>query len=190
MLIDGSAEALANDFPPALRAVLTEGPSDVAICVGNDSLTAEGAVLVPFGGAEHDWAALELAAWLASVRAARLRLLGVTTEPSAGRRDASRLLASASLAVQQLVGVMAEPLLVQPGAAGILAAIDDEADVLVVGLSTDWARDGLGPVRTELARSAPCPTLLIRRGIRPGGLAAAASLTRFTWSLSETREHQ
>jgi hypothetical protein len=58
-----------------------------------------------------------------------------------------------------------------------------EAGLLVVGLSTRWHREGLGPARLGLARDATPPTLLVRRGLRPGGLAPPAALTRFTWSI-------
>ena len=54
---------------------------------------------------------------------------------------------------------------------------------LVVGLSTRWHAEGLGGARLRLAREAVPPTLLVRRGLRPGGLAPPAALTRFTWSL-------
>ena len=52
----------------------------------------------------------------------------------------------------------------------------------VVGLSDRWRKDGLGPTRGALAASGH-PTLLVRKGLRPGGLAPAENLTRFTWSL-------
>ena len=58
-----------------------------------------------------------------------------------------------------------------------------EAGLLVVGLSTRWHREGLGPARLRLAREATPPTLLVRRGLRPGGLAPRAALTHFTWSI-------
>src|SRR5207237_1272361 len=74
-------------------------------------------VLVPFGGGREGWAALELGAWLARAHALPLRLLGV--ESGAGRRDASRTLAGASLALQRFAGASAEPVLVPPGPEGI-----------------------------------------------------------------------
>jgi hypothetical protein len=58
-----------------------------------------------------------------------------------------------------------------------------DVGLLVVGLSTRWHREGLGPARLRLAREAAPPTLLVRRGLRPGGLAPPAALTRFTWSI-------
>jgi hypothetical protein len=52
-----------------------------------------------------------------------------------------------------------------------------------VGLPERWRRDGLGRVRGSLAGTARPPVLLVRRGLRPGGLAPRESLTRFTWTL-------
>jgi hypothetical protein len=132
---------------------------------------------VPFAGAEHDWSAIELGAWLADSWGVPLRLAGPAID---GGRDASRLLASASLAVQRALGVAAEPLLIEPGPELVAAA--QEAAIAVVGLSDRWRKEGLGPTRGTIARSGR-PTLLVRKGLRPGGLAPAANLTRFTWSL-------
>jgi hypothetical protein len=58
-----------------------------------------------------------------------------------------------------------------------------EAAVVVVGLPERWRRAGLGAVRSALALNARAPALLVRRGLRPGGLAPRDSLTRFTWTL-------
>ena len=41
-----------------------------------------------------------------------------------------------------------------------------DAGLLVVGLSTRWEREGLGAARLRLAREAPPPTLLVRKGLR------------------------
>jgi hypothetical protein len=142
----------------------------------------EGPVLVPFGGAEHDWAAVELGGWLARAKGLPLRLAGAAAAPEQGRRDASRLLSHGALAVQRVLGISAEPVLISRGEEGILEASRD-AGLLVVGLSARWHREGLGPARLGLARNAIPPTLLVRRGLRPGGLAPPATLTRFTWSL-------
>jgi DNA-binding SARP family transcriptional activator len=164
-----------------LTAVLAETPCDVALLASGDA-AHEGPVLVPFGGAEHDWAAVELGAWLARAKGLPLRLAGAAAVPEQGRRDASRLLSHGALAVQRVLGISAEPVLISRGEEGILEASRD-AGLLVVGLSTRWHREGLGPARLRLARDATPPTLLVRRGLRPGGLAPPASLTRFTWSI-------
>jgi hypothetical protein len=58
---------------------------------------------------------------------------------------------------------------------GMLEASRD-AGLLVVGLSTRWHQEGLGEARLTLAREATPPTLLVRRGLRPGGLAPPAAL--------------
>jgi hypothetical protein len=136
--------------------------------------------MVPFSGADDDWSAVELGAWLASARGTSLCPAG-----SAGQspgRDASRLLASASLAVQRVVGVAAEPLLVAPEP-GALAAAAAAAGLVVVGLPDRWRQAGLGPARTALLERDDGATLLVHRGLRPGGLAPAGSETRFTWTI-------
>jgi hypothetical protein len=63
-------------------------------------------------------------------------------------------------------------------------ALAEGAGLLVVGFPDGWAQEGLGRVRTELAASPPAPTVLVRRGTRPGGLAPADAPTRFGWSLT------
>jgi DNA-binding SARP family transcriptional activator len=182
LLADAPDDLQAEGAPDEqLTAVLAEAPCDVALLVPREA-TPEGPVLVPFGGAEHDWAAVELGAWLARADQAPLRLAGAAAVPEQGRRDASRLLSHGALAVQRVLGISAEPLLTQPGEEGMLEASRD-AGLLVVGLSTRWHREGLGPARLRLAREAAPPTLLVRRGLRPGGLAPPAALTRFTWSI-------
>ena len=97
-------------------------------------------------------------------------------------RDASRLLASASLAVQRALGVHAEPLLVEPDAQALVDAART-ASLVVVRLTERWRRDGVGQARTALATSPDHPTLLVRRGLRPGGLAPDSAATRFTWTV-------
>jgi DNA-binding SARP family transcriptional activator len=183
LLLTDATDGLLTDGRPGeqLAALLAETPCDVALLAARD-MAPDGAVLVPFGGAEHDWAAVELGAWVAQAEQAPLRLVGARAVPERGRRDASRLLSHAALAIQRLLGIAAEPLLTAPGEAGILDASRD-ARLLVVGLSTRWHDEGLGPARLRLARDAAPPTLLVRRGLRPGGIAPPATLTRFTWSV-------
>jgi DNA-binding SARP family transcriptional activator len=160
-------------------ALLDQAPCDVGIVVGGGH--APGSVVVPFAGAEHDWAAVELGAWLARGRGVALRLAGAAV--GADGRDASRLLANASIAVQRALGVPAEPVLVAPEP-DALVAVAQEAGVVVVGLTDRWRRDGLGRARTAIATQASAPTVLVRRGIRPGGLAPRESETRFTWTIA------
>ena len=172
------ADADPAELSPEVVALLERAPCDVALLVGN-AVACTGPVLTPFGGAEHDWAAVELAAWLAAGTGEKLRLAGAATQDA----DASRLVARAALLVQRVVGVDTEPLLVEPGAAGLIAAAAD-ARAVVVGLSLRWRSEGIGRTRLEIADAAAAPVLLVRHGRRPGGLAPAEGRTRFTWSLS------
>jgi hypothetical protein len=182
LVAEATDELLAQGAPDDdLTALLEKAPCDVALLVARKG-TTEGPVLVPFGGAEHDWAAVELGAWFAHATHSALRLAGAEAVPERSRRDASRLLAHGALAVQRVLGISAEPLLVPPGEDGMLEASGD-AGLLVVGLSTRWYGEGLGRARLKLAREAAPPTLLVRRGVRPGGLAPSPALTRFTWSI-------
>jgi len=186
VLLDGRRPLVGGSVPRGdVGIVLQEAPCDIGVLVEREGrpplVGPDGPVVVPFGGADHDWAALELAAWLASDRGAPLRLLGVESDPDRGERDASRLLANASLVLQQLAGLAAEPVLVAPGRQGILDAAGDAA-LLVVGLSERWRDEGLGPVRSEIAQHAIAPVLFVRRGSRPGALASRDDVTRFTWS--------
>jgi hypothetical protein len=70
--------------------------------------------------------------------------------------------------------------LVNPGPDVIRAARD--AGLLVVGMSESWRDEGLGPLRAEIVKDAPAPTLLVRRGERAGVLAGREDVTRFRWS--------
>ena len=178
LLVACAPDGLLDD--PIVGAVLAAVPCDVAVLIGGD--VRAGPVLVPFAGAAHDWAAVELGAWLAGATEEPLILAGTFAQPDSGRRDASHLLASASLAVQRALGIAAEPLLVEPGATAIVQAAE-AAGCVVVGLSDRWPRDGLGTVRHALAIAGGPPTVLVRRGVRPGGIAPDHSLSRYTWSL-------
>jgi DNA-binding SARP family transcriptional activator len=173
----------AGDPPHELCRLVGDAPCDVGLLLGGErvGLGADALVAVPFGGAEHDWAAVEVGAWLARSTGGPLALVGTLGDPAADRRDASRLLASASLIVQRVTGVVAEPRLAAAGAESIAAAVPDAA-VLVAGLSPRWRREGIGAERLALARAAP--VVLVRRGVRPGGLAPPEGLTRFSWTLA------
>jgi DNA-binding SARP family transcriptional activator len=184
MLLDAPDALLSEDVPADdLMALIASAPCDVALVAGSQRRGAAGgqAVMVPFGGHEHDWAAVELGAWFAGATGIPLQLIGARGDPRTGRRDASRLLGHASIALQRGLGITAEPVLTAPGTDGIIAAAE-RAAVVVVGVSDRFAREGLGATRIEIARRASVPVVLVRRGLRPGGLAPRRALTRFTWS--------
>ena len=73
-------------------------------------------------------------------------------------------------------------MLVEPGAGDLVRAAG-EAALVVSGLTDRWRKDGLGPVRSALAAMPSTPLILVRRGLRPGGLAPPESYTRFTWTI-------
>ncbi len=72
------------------------------------------------------------------------------------------MLADAGLLLQRYTGISAEPLVSEPGV-GIVGEMEG-AGLLVVGLSLRWRQEGLGPVRSEIAKAAPAPVLFVRRG--------------------------
>jgi Kef-type K+ transport system membrane component KefB len=184
VLLDGQRPLLGEGVPRgAVGKVLQEAPSDVAVLVARQDadlgLGPDAPVLIPFGGAEHDWAALELGAWISSATGAPLKLLGAAGEDEGTR--VTRLLGDAGLLIQQYAGVPSEPIVARPGREGVVEAAEG-AGLLVVGLSDRWRDEGLGPTRSEIARAAPSPVLFVRRGTRTGALAPATDVTRFSWS--------
>jgi hypothetical protein len=155
----------------ASAELLAEAPCDVALSNGVDVL-ADGPVAVAFGGGRDEWPALELGAWLARAHSRPLRLLG--TEAGDSRRDASRALAGASLALQRFAGVTVLTALIPPGPEAISGA------AVVCSLP----RAELDPTRNALL-TAPFPVLLVHGGLRPSGLAPAETRTRYRWSLAQ-----
>ena len=180
LVMDAGKAPLAG----AAATVLEQAPCDVALVLAGSGTAGGGPVVVPFGAAGHDWAALELGAWLARTTGAPLRLVGAADRRRQGR-DASRLLADASLIVQRTAGIVAEPVLAASGRRGV-AEVAQGAGALIVGLSERWREEGLGRARSELASRPPAPTVFVRRGARPGGLAPAETRTRFSWSIEGT----
>jgi DNA-binding SARP family transcriptional activator len=167
-------------LPEPLATLLRRTGCDVGLLT-TGGRTVDGPVVTPFGGAEHDWSAIELAAWLASSLGTNLRLLGTEADPALERRDASRLLARASLLVQQVVGIVTEPLLIPSGGEGVVEAAAD-ARLLVIGLSERWREEGIGTVRAAIATAASSPVLFVRAGLQRNGIAPSQTMTRFTWT--------
>jgi hypothetical protein len=183
VLMDAPPGIDASLVPDGLTAILERSPTDVALVVRAPPGLASGTgIFAPFGGGEHDWAALELGAWLASALSGKLTLVGTQEDPRQDRRDASRLLADASLAVQRVVGVETTPLLVEANDQALIASVEP-ASVVVAGMSPRWRRDGIGAARSALVRCARPSVVLVHRGPRPGGLAPRETRTRFSWSI-------
>jgi DNA-binding SARP family transcriptional activator len=182
VLMDAPHGIDAKGIPGALTAILERSPAAVAFVAGSPIDLAGAGVFVPFGGGEHDWAALELGAWLACALSTPLRLVGTEADPARGRSDASRLLADASLAVQRVVGVETTPLLADATGEALVAAVQP-ASVVVAGISPRWRREGIGAARRAIFRDSRRAVVLVHRGPRPGGLAPHESRTRFSWSI-------
>jgi DNA-binding SARP family transcriptional activator len=165
--IDPAADAarLATEQEAELLVVtepLDGAPCDMAVLHEPAPFEPNGPILAPFGGGRDEWPALELAAWLARAHGLPLRLLGV--EATDERRDASRTLAAASLALQRFAGVSAEPALGN--------VLEQQGAAIVASLERG----------RELPGRARIPVLLVQGGLRPSGLAPARSLTRFSWT--------
>jgi Kef-type K+ transport system membrane component KefB len=186
LLLDGSRPILGSVVPRGLiGSVLEKAVCDVGVLIARSgrapAVDGRRPVVVPFGGSEHDWAALELGSWVAGARGASLRILGASGDRDEGGPDASRLLARASLVIQRLTGLAAEPVLVEAGGEGVLAATIG-GGLLVIGLSDRWRSEGIGDLRSAIARKTQVPVLFVRRGYRPGALAPRRDFTRFVWS--------
>jgi hypothetical protein len=174
-----------------IKPVLERAPCDVGVLVAREGKRIElgpGApILVPFGGAEHDWSALELGAWLGSATGAQLKLLG-----AAGATDETpavkRRLDDAGMLVREFASIKTDSIVVEGGRDGILAAARG-VGLLVVGLSESWREEGLGETRSQLARSSAAPILFVRRGQRIGALAPRDNFTRFSWSSAGLAGH-
>ena len=141
-----------------------------------------GRVLVPFGGAEHDWAAVELGAWFARANDAPLRLAGAAAVPEQGKRDASRLLSHGALAVQRVLGISAEPLLTPPGEEGHAGGEPRRRPARRRAVD-EVAPRGPRPGPPQTRQRGHSAHAARAAGSTPGGLAPPAALTRFTWSI-------
>jgi Kef-type K+ transport system membrane component KefB len=186
VITDGRQRLFGEGVPQGDGTELLERAAcDVAILVAKEQdaieLGPDHPILVPFGGAEHDWAALELGSWLAASTGAPLKLLGAGGQTDE-TKSVTRMLADAGLLVQQATGVSTEPLVVAGGRDSIVDAATG-AGLLVLGLSERWKREGLGATRAAIAAESVAPTLFVRRGTRPGLFAPKENVTQFRWSM-------
>jgi hypothetical protein len=180
-LVDAPPGTDGDRLPAELEELLDGCASDVAFLAGRSPRDGDG-ISVPFGGSEHDWAALETAAALALATGRPLRLIGTKADARTGRSDASRLLADASLAAQRVVGVAAAPVLADPTEEALAAAVAG-AWLVVVGIAPRWRDEGIGSMRRALVREG-LSVMLVHAGPRPGPLAPRETRTRYTWSVA------
>lgn len=184
LVLTNSVEGIDGEhLPDELAALFDHSPADVGVVSGAPRVSDS--IFVPFGGGEHEWAALELATWVAAAAGAEIVLLGTGSDPQSGRRDASRLLADAAVAAQRLAGVSTRPILAPASPEGLRYAVES-ADVVIIGVVEGWRTAGIGDARRALVAGG-VPLVLVHRGPRPGGLAPMESRTRFSWTLATRR---
>ena len=172
LLLEVSDEDLRG--PPQM----TDSPCDVAFVYWQARFDSALPIAVPFGGSDNDWAAVELAALIAGAANSALRLLAAA---SPGDGDVDRFLASAALIIQRFLPAAVEPVVMERGDAGTSAALAG-CGLVITGLG-DWAAEGIGDARLRLTRRA-VPAIFVRRGLRPGLIAPAHTLTRFRWTVT------
>ena len=164
VLTEGRRRLIGEGVPLGdVTELLENAACDVAVLVAREGdpieLGPDQPVLVPFGGAEHDWAALELGSWLAAATGAPLKLLGAAGQTDEGA-SVTRMLADAGLLAQQATGITTEPLVVAGGRDSIVEAAAGRrpARARAVGplaprgprpdpLGDRQGRAGTGPVR-------------------------------------------
>ena len=178
LLLVDAPDGLLEDA--RVLALLDQAPCDVGIVVGG--APQDGPVVVPFAGAEHDWAAVELGAWLARARGAvapsrrsRGRRRRARCEPAArpclDRRAARARRASGARARRAGPG----------GARGGREGGRAGRRRPHRALATRRSRAGAHGARDPAVRGRRCSCAA---GVRPGGLAPRDSDTRYTWTIA------
>ena len=140
-------------------------------------------ILVPFGGAEHDWAALELGSWLAASTGAPLKLLGAGRSDGRGQvghADARRRRPARAAGDRHRRPSRSS----SPADATASSRRPTGAGLLVLGLSDRWKRGGprrdpLGDRRRVASRRC-CSS---GAGPVPGLFAPKENVTQFRWSM-------
>jgi class 3 adenylate cyclase len=181
LVVAGAAGLVHGNGDELATGILRSAPCDVALHLARGGASAQGPVMVPFAGTEHDWAALELATTIAAATGASLVLTGSNAPSGEDEGDASRLLAAASLIVQQIGGLIAEPLLIPRGADAVVEAAANASHVLT-GVPADYEVRGIGNTRREVARRIATTVTFVRRGARSGVISADRDVTRFSWT--------
>jgi class 3 adenylate cyclase len=181
LVVAGAAGLVHGGDDELATGILRSAPCDVALHLARPDTSPQGPVMVPFAGTEHDWAALELATTIAASTGAPLVLTGSNAPSGGDEGDASRLLAAASLVVQQIGGLIAEPLLIPRGADAVVEAAAGASHVLT-GVPADHELRGIGSTRREVARRVGTTVTLVRRGARSGVISADRDVTRFSWT--------
>ena len=150
--------------------VLRRAPADVAVVVDpagrGIALRRDGRIVVPYGGGFHEDVGIELALRLARSSRATVTLLGPAGEDGTGE-----LSARAARAYEE-TGVWTTPLPVEGDVGTALVDQAGQADLVVLGVGEQWARDkrSLGGLRGAVAARATAPVIIVRRHGQRAGL--------------------
>ena len=144
--------------------VLRKAACDVAVVVDpagtGIALKRDAKILVPHGGGYHEDVGLDLALRLAHASGATVTLVGPD-----GEEEGHELAARAAGAYES-TGVWTTPMPAAPDdSGGFLIERGREADLVVLGVGDDWAKDqrSLGGLRDAVAARTPAPLIIVRR---------------------------
>jgi nucleotide-binding universal stress UspA family protein len=147
----------------AVGEVLRRAKADVAVVIDPAgtavALPPEARILVPYGGGFHEDVGLDLALRLADATNAKVTLLG----PADHGNDTA--LGDRAAQAYEHEGVWVTPMPVEGDVTEALVEQACQADLVVLGVGEDWARDqqSLGGLRETVAARATAPILLVRR---------------------------
>ncbi|MDQ1444889.1 MAG: hypothetical protein QOI20_1353 [Acidimicrobiaceae bacterium] len=145
--------------------VLRRAKADVAVVVDPAgtglAIPKGGRIVAPFGGGFHEDVGYDLAVRLADASDASVTLVG----PSEG--SAPEALGERAAKAYEESGVWTTPVTVGAGgdAGDALVEQTHDADLIVLGVGDDWAKDqrSLGGLREKVAARSTAPILLVRR---------------------------
>ena len=177
LLLVDAPDGLLEDAQ--ILALLAGAPCDVGVVGGG--APRPGAVLVPFAGAEHDWARSSSAPGSRATAgspcgsSARAPARRGGTRAACWRARRSRCSGRSASP--------ADPVLVDADARRAWSTrpampASSWSASPIAGAARAWGR-----ARTALATRSGAPAILVRRGRRPGGLAPREADTRFTWTI-------
>jgi nucleotide-binding universal stress UspA family protein len=154
----------------AVGEVLRRAKADVAVVVDPENtglgIRKGGRIVAPYGGGFHEDVGYDLAVRLADPSDATVTLVGPNEDgvpEELGERAAQ---------AYEEAGVWATPVPVDGDAGDAVVEASHEADLVVLSVGDDWARDkaSLGGLREKVAARSSAPILLVRRHGQKRGL--------------------
>ena len=158
-----------NILGGAVGEVMRKAKADVAVMVDPAgtglAIPKDGEIVVPYGGGFHEDVGYELALRLADASDASVTLVG----PGGAERGGRTIdLGERAAQAYEDQGVWTTPVTVAGDAGDAADAVVEharDADLVVLGVGDDWARDkrSLGGLREMVAARSMAPILLVRR---------------------------